>query len=89
MIIYMDRYTKPLRMAFKRREDNITRLDKKGDEYFMENILDKVKHLLGKEITVRYNENGEEKEKIDVIKDIIRNDDGTYNIIFVGEVNRA
>ena len=28
-------------------------------------------------------------EKIDVIKDIIRNDDGTYNIIFVGEVNRV
>ena len=55
----------------------------------MENILDKVKHLLGQEITVRYNENGEEKEKTDVIKDIIRNEDGTYNIIFVGEVNRA
>ena len=55
----------------------------------MDNILDKIKHLLEKEITVRYNENGEEKEKIDVIKDIIRNDDGTYNIIFVGEVNRV
>ena len=43
----------------------------------MENILDKVKHLLGQEITVRYNENGEEKEKTDVIKDIIKNENET------------
>lgn len=55
----------------------------------MSDILEKVKHLLGQEITVRYNENGEQKEKTDIIKDVVRNDDGTYNIIFVGEVNKA
>lgn len=55
----------------------------------MSDILEKVKHLLGQEITVRYNEDGEQKEKTDIIKDVVRNEDGTYNIIFVGEVNRV
>lgn len=54
----------------------------------MDNIVDKVKHLLGQEITVRYKEDGIEKEKIDIIKDIIKNEDGTYNIVFTGDIKR-
>ena len=41
-----------------------------------------------REITVKYKEDGIEKEKIDVIKDIVKNEDGTYNIIFAGDIKR-
>lgn len=54
----------------------------------MDNIVDKVKHLLGQEITVKYKEDGIGKEKIDIIKDIVKNEDGTYNIIFAGDIKR-
>ena len=54
----------------------------------MDKVINNIKHLIGEEITVRYSDDGIEKEKTDVIKEIIKNEDGTYNIVFMGDIKK-
>lgn len=51
--------------------------------------MDKLKTLIGRKIEVMYEENGENKSRIDIVKDVIKNDDGTYNLVFLGEIKKS